>query len=423
MRDVLDALVRAGARWQFVPLVLAAGTLLLGLRRARRRTARVLVGAGAGGLAVTSVVALWAFPALHLPRPTGASAFGTTVVQWTDADRGEPATPAPGDRRTVVVQLWYPADTDEITERSRYLGRSDDEARAVTAGLADLFAVPDFLLSEARRARSLAWLDAPPAPGPARWPVVLFSPGLGGVRTQNTAWAIELASHGYVVAALDHPHDSAVVVLDDGRAVESAVRSTGNDDEDERLASGWTSVRAGDLRFARARLAVGAGLPSALASRIDTDRMAVAGHSLGGAAAIQAALEDPTFDAVVDLDGFPRNVEGRALAAPLLVVVAGRGTGNPANDREYEDERRRVLDDAEARSYELIVPGAAHLTFTDAPLFLPPVPALVGSGGRASGVRITANVTRAFLDVALRGSDPARLEGELRAAGRRRVWR
>jgi predicted dienelactone hydrolase len=46
--------------------------------------------------------------------------------------------------------------------------------------------------------------------------VVLFSPGLAGVRSQNTAWAQELASHGYVVVALDHPYDSAA--LADGRA-------------------------------------------------------------------------------------------------------------------------------------------------------------------------------------------------------------
>ena len=48
--------------------------------------------------------------------------------------------------------------------------------------------------------------------------MVLFSPGLAGVRSQNTAWAQELASHGYVVVALDHPYDSAAVVLADGRA-------------------------------------------------------------------------------------------------------------------------------------------------------------------------------------------------------------
>ncbi|MCE0446893.1 hypothetical protein LT493_27010 [Streptomyces tricolor] len=45
---------------------------------------------------------------------------------------------------------------------------------------------------------------------------MLFSPGLGGVRTQYRLGG-GTASHGYVVAGLDHPYDSAAVVLADGR--------------------------------------------------------------------------------------------------------------------------------------------------------------------------------------------------------------
>jgi len=51
--------------------------------------------------------------------------------------------------------------------------------------------------------------DAPVASGKERFVVVLFSPGGGMGRTTNTAWAEELASHGYAVAALDHPYDTA----------------------------------------------------------------------------------------------------------------------------------------------------------------------------------------------------------------------
>ncbi len=75
------------------------------------------------------------------------------------------------------------------------------------------------------------------AGGGGRFPVVLFSPGSGGARTQNTAWAEELASHGYLVAALDHPYDSAAVVLTDGRTIHTKTASTGDRDK-ERHAVG-----------------------------------------------------------------------------------------------------------------------------------------------------------------------------------------
>ncbi len=56
-----------------------------------------------------------------------------------------------------------------------------------------------------------------------------------------------------------------------------------------------------------------------------------------------------------------------------------------------------------------MVPGTAHLTFTDAPLYLPPLPALVGSCGRTGGIKITADATADFLGATLRGdvTDPA----------------
>lgn len=370
-------------RWQYVPLALGALVALGGLRWAHRRGRRVLAALAAGGLGLLGVVALWAFPVLRIPVPTGGEAVGTTVVQWTDAARRD---------RTVVAQLWYPASADHASAKSTYLGRDAHEAGLVADGLADTFGVPSFLLAEARRARTNAGWQADPAPGTAPWPVVLFSPGLGGVRTQNSAWAEEVASHGYVVVALDHPEDSAVVVLDDGTAIRSLVRSTGDDAKDERLANGWATVRAADLRFVRSQLDDLGGL------RVDQQRVAVAGHSIGGAAAIQAAIEEPTgFQAVIDLDGFPRNLGSTPLERPVLFVVAGRGTGNPSNDQEYDAERRRVLDGAPAGSEEMIVPGASHLTFTDAPLFLPPVPSLVGALGRRGGVDVTAQLTLDFL--------------------------
>ncbi|KJY27621.1 collagen alpha-5(VI) chain, partial [Streptomyces sp. NRRL S-444] len=99
--------------------------------------------------------------------------------------------------------------------------------------LADYAGLPRILLDGLPRAHTHATFDAPVAGGGERFPVVLFSPGLGGVRTQNTAWAEELAGHGYVVVGLDHPYDSAGVVLTEGRTIRTKVSATGDDAEDE----------------------------------------------------------------------------------------------------------------------------------------------------------------------------------------------
>ncbi|MFJ8475952.1 alpha/beta hydrolase family protein [Kitasatospora sp. NPDC094011] len=426
---VPSALVLAatGVRWQLVPVL--AGTALaapfavspLLRRRGGRRAWRArwwlaLPGTAAClGLIAAGPVAAWAFPVPEFPAPSGPFAVGTRVVQWTDPQRPETFTADPDDRRTVVVQLWYPAQKSPAgTPRAQYLGRTEQEARTVSAALADGVGLPGFLVDGVPRARTHAVVNAPVADGNERFPVVLFSPGSGGVRTQNTAWAEEVASHGYLVAALDHPYDSAAVVLDDGRTIRSATSSTGDPDRDEELAAGWTAVRAADLGFVLTRLEeLDRGGPDPLTGRLDTGRAAVTGHSMGGAAALQAARQDPRFGAVIDLDGYPHGPLTPALHQPVLALTQAI---TPAGDPRYLPRLTAALAADTATGYRLTVPGAAHLTFMDGPLYLPPVPAVVGSLGRTGGPHLVAATTLAFLDTVLRGA-PGDLAGTLSAYG------
>ncbi|MFF0379802.1 alpha/beta hydrolase family protein [Actinoplanes missouriensis] len=343
-------------------------------------------------------VAAWALPIPAFPEPSGPSSVGTTVLQWTDQSREEPATRDDADRRTVVVQLWYPAQ-GAGADRAQYLGRTRREADVVAGAVAGYLGAPGFLLDGPTRARTHAVTGAAPAEG--RFPVVVFSPGLGGVRTQNTAWAEDLASRGYVVAGVDHPYDSAAVVLDDGRTVKTRIAATGDRAEGERLRTAWTAVRAEDLRFVLTQLGrLDSGeIAGPFAGRLDTARAAATGHSIGGAAAMEAAADDPRFTAAINMDGGLNPGQG-PLRQPVLALTH---EVRDQADAEFVAKVDTVLGGGAATSYRLSVPGSAHLTFTDAPLYLPPVPALVGSLGGSGSVRMTEATTAAFLDATLSG--------------------
>jgi len=217
---LLTALARE-PRWMVVPLTaalaLAAVAVALRVRRGpagRPRSIAKAVAAGSASTvaAVAAVVtggAAWALPTLELPQPTGSRAVGTSVLQW-DTGRPEVLTDDPTDTRVLVAQLWYPT-------RATGPGGAYLESPAVSDAIAGQAGLPGFLLDGALRGRTNAVTDAPREEG--AFPLVLFSPGLGGVRTQNSAWAEDLASHGYVVAAVDHPYDSAAVVLADGTVI------------------------------------------------------------------------------------------------------------------------------------------------------------------------------------------------------------
>ncbi|GAA2855620.1 carboxylic ester hydrolase [Actinoplanes cyaneus] len=400
-----------GIRWQILLVlgadllaVLATGGAWLLARRTGRggRTRRRLALPGSllcAALVAGGGVAAWALPVPVFPRSCGPSAVGTTVVQWTDPARDEAATPEPGDRRTVVVQLWYPAErVAGDAPRAQYLGRTRREAQIVAGAEAAYLGAPGFLLDGPARSRTHAVAGAAPAAG--RFPLVLFSPGLGGVRTQNTAWAEDLASRGYVVAGVDHPYDSAAVVLDDGRTVRTRIAAGGDPDEDARRRISWTTLRAADLSFVLTELGrLDAADPAGrFTGRLDTTRAAATGHSVGGAAAMRAARLDPRFTAVINLDGGLDPDQG-PLRQPVLVLtheVRDRA------DADFVAKVTKVLDGGGATGYRLSVPGSAHLSFTDAPLYLPPVPALVGSLGPAESLRMTMATTAAFLDATLR---------------------
>ncbi|WIN00466.1 hypothetical protein ACTOB_004175 [Actinoplanes oblitus] len=405
------ALTLPDPRWQLLPVL--AADLLVGvawlLRRRRGRAGWRLALPGSVAclaLVASGTGAAWALPVPEFPQPSGPSAVGTTVMQWTEPDR-----------RTVVVQLWYPAQSPgPDAPRAQYLGRTRHEAEIVAGAEAGYLGAPAFLLDGPTRAHSHAAPDAAPAAG--RFPVVLFSPGLGGTRTQNTAWAEDLASRGYLVAGVDHPYDSAAVVLADGRVLRTRIASTGNRAEDDRRRAGWVAVRAADLSFVLTQLGrLDRGeLPGPFTGRFDTARAAATGHSVGGAAAMRAAERDPRFTAVINLDGGPDPDQG-PLRQPVLALT------HPIEDRadtDYLALLTAILDRGTATSYRLTVPGSAHLTFTDAPLFLPPLPALTGSLGRTGSVRMTTETTAAFLDATLRGR-PGDLPAALSRHGDLRV--
>jgi len=225
-----------------------------------------------------------------------------------------------------------------------------------------------------------------------------------------------------VVAAVDHPYDSAIVVRTDASTVSSTVTATGDDGEDRRRAEGWTAIRAADLRFVLSQLtAMDRGrLPensARLAGRLDLRRVAVAGHSLGGAAAVQAAVLDDRFRSAIDIDGFPRFAEPGAHQPPVLALVAGRGTGSGDGDRRYTDAVVEVLSRSARPSFRLVVPRAGHLSFTDAALYLPPLPSLFGTGGRSATIEVTERASLAFLEATLNGGDIPALSQQLAELG------
>lgn len=409
------ALAILGLRWQLVPLFLFAALALVTLAAAallRRRTGRdprrakwwlALPGTAACLLLIAATpVAAWAMPVPVYPEPTGEYAVGTTTFQWTDSGRPEPFSADPDDNRTIVVQLWYPAE-ESASEVDRAVGgrATVEESQQVFEASAEFFGIPSFLLDGVAEVRSHAAFDAPVAEDDTRYPVIVFSPGLSATRTTNTVLAEEWAGHGYIVATVDHTYDSAVTFID-GEPVLSRNTVGDTDAEMAQMNRDNLVMRMADLSFVLTQLERldRAEIPGTLAGRLDTDRAAVAGHSRGAAAALMMLADEPRFDAAIHIDGgLEPTMPVQPYDQPVLSITSPI---SEADNPDYIPNLERVLDLGTGETTRIELAGAGHFSFTDAALYFPPLPSVLGTIGRTEGLRLTAEATTAFLDAQLR---------------------
>ncbi len=343
-------------------------------------SALVAIDSPAAGAATVSPPA-----AFHLRPPTGQFDVGATALHLVDHTRPDPfaTTPQP---REMMAQAWYPARSVPGAPAAPYLTPAAAAVFEADAGF------PAGLIANMRLD---AYRDAPPHPRPHGFPVIVFSPGLGLTGSSATTVVTDLASHGYVVVTLDHPYDSLVVEFPDGRLVRRSI----SEDADPATKAGYVAVRAADARFAVGQLGRRLG-PVA-----DLDRVAMFGHSIGGASTAQAVGDDRRFLAGIDLDGsIYEPAASRRLHRPFMLV------GGDYHHRGNDHTWARFWAGLTGWRRDLGVTGMGHLDFTDYRPFLDQMggtagypPEILGALDGARALDVTRAYVRAFFDRHLSG--------------------
>lgn len=239
------------------------------------------------------------------------------------------------------------------------------------------------------RLKLAALSNAVPLHRTGGWPVVLFSTGYGVERQLYTGLVEDLASHGYVVVAIDHPHDANIVAFPDGHTV-----LIGKVGESNNAIAKALTVRVADTRYVLNTLArldrrSGGG---AFSGMFDLDRIGMFGHSLGGAAAAATMRIDHRIRAGLDMDGFLfGKVANMGLEQPFMLFA-----GDPGVRRQPNLDR--FWNHLTGPRYAVDFAGAAHFAFSDL-VFL--VPQLAGTDKAAAQTQLqplvgTINPTVAY---------------------------
>ena len=342
----------------------------------------------------------------YLPEPTGPCPVGTTSLCLNDVSRPDPWAVGV-NARELMVSLWYPA-TPPGGRRARYMTSAESGLQLTSRGITG---VPQDALSTVW---TNAVSDATPAGRQRALPLVVLSPGFTNPRSTLTALAEDLASHGYVVAGIDHTYESFATAFPDGRVTTCLARET------RRRGTGfWEKVvtgRAADVSFVLNEL-TGAHPAWPGAGLIDPSRMAMAGHSIGGAAAIPAMLADSRIRAGIDMDGTTyARIRDHGLSRPFLFLgkqssyTPGSGGAVTTWERDW-----KLLT---GWKRWLLVAGAIHASFTDLALLADQIGLLadqigIGTGAALPGARsldITRAYVRAFFDQHLRSKPQVLLD-------------
>ncbi len=275
-----------------------------------------------------------------------------------------------------------------------------------------------------------------------KFPLVIFSHGAFGYYQSNFSTYKELASNGYVVAALDHPHHAFFTKDTDGKTVivdmdfmNTALNLSSEMGAEKlyELYTDWMALRTADMNFAvdeiKAAVTAGAVDGSWFVSEkdggdiltvlgmTDVTKIGLMGHSMGGATAVALGRERVDISAVIDIDGTMlseytgvENGELTVREEAYLVPVLEFNNWTSYNDNKEYLAGGGIHPNVEliknaSYGFSVAIRGTEHMDFTDLPLLSPFLGKMLGSGERdtAETMTIVNSLVLDFLNCYLKG--------------------
>lgn len=378
----LTSVIPWGFQWYLAAIYLAARavTALVSIikRKERSYRAKKLIFNTAGALILVffALLPAYLFPEYHIIPVTGEYEVGTATYTYIDENRIETYTHG-GWKRNLTVSFYYPQAME------------------------------------------------------GQCPLVVFSHGGMGIRASNTSLYHELASWGYVVCSLDHTYQClfsrdagghTTFISSDYMQDLNREDTESNPEKSFEYYSEWMKIRMGDLDFVinyiLAQAAV--GNEDEVYKLVDGAKIAVMGHSLGGAAALGIGRARSDIKAVMALESpFMFDIIGvekgefiwNEADYPIAVLNVYSDSAWPLLDRRRQyAENYRLLAAADADTFNAYIKGAGHFTLTDLPLRSPLLARILN--GRAATteteycLKTVNRLALDFFDCYLKGEGP-----------------
>jgi len=379
--------------------------------------------------------------------------------QLIDRNRPEPLSSSPNAHRKMMVYIWYPTDRQSTPGKATapYLpGFREVQSKIRKGDIADMFRPANYVGPESLP-ETVVVENARIARGKQKFPLLLFAHGWGNPTFLYTAELQDIVSHGYVIAAIDHPYDTTYTRFPDGdvaffaqeRFNREVVKqphglSAYSKERVEVMAQDNHHALSQILKYAATR-----SLGAPFYGRIDVEKVGAFGHSIGGLTSARTCQIDRRVKACMDQDsadyrGSPFIASGleQTEAQPFfLFVVSSADVWSPrALNPSDADLAQQKLSRAEfdtimkqqqenqtnqmaairGGSYRLMLfdmPGFIHRSFTDQTLLA----ASLNHDESVHNFRITEAYTLAFFDKHLKGDNKTILDNGEPADARAKI--
>lgn len=317
---------------------------------------------------ITAIVfitlAVGLFPNLEGVKTTGEYAYTSSVLELTDESRIE-AYKTDGSFRKLSVLVYY-SETPEIETRS--------------------------------------------------CPLVVFSHGGISTKTSNLSLYEELASHGYVVVSIDHTYHALITEIDEeNRYIDSGyMKELNTEDSHSDIENSyqcfqkWMKLRTADINFVMDTLIERSkNDDNSFYSLIDANRIGLAGHSLGGSAALGVArqrddikavmaLESPYLYDITGVNGKEFTWNTSPYSCGILNIYSESGYPLIESDNKYVQNKNLLYNTANVEY--AYIQGSNHYSLTDLVRLSPVLCRLLGGRYDKPGYDTLALINGRSLD-------------------------
>jgi len=394
-------------------------------KKGPKKIPRFLLGLANTAIAIMLGVTaglMYAFPVFNLPEPDGEFKIGMQTFHLVDRNREEVFDDAKDGKRELMVQVWYPVQAGT----GKYAPFIPDTP--ILRYMAANYGLPEFTLQHLKYVSSHAYSGAEVSSAQTSYPLILANPGFGSSRFLHTSQAENLASHGYIVAVIDHTYNTFATEFPDGRITTSTTNDLFSPNDDYRTGresrDKLGKVLTDDVAFVldQFELIQSGQIPSPLKGRIDLGHVGVFGHSIDGATAYDASY-DPRIAVGIDLDGGLYRLRDREdLRKPFLFinsesyfeelnrvinnrVYTNAELNHMGSTREWMDqvtedkklELERMRETVDEGGQILYIENTEHLNFADVQ-FISPVFKMLGITGKIDPERANSAINAYMLD-------------------------